>query len=177
MRRLALWSFVALLALWSGGVAAQTRFGLSPEAYAAFNRWMLVSCIGGEEAQLRSELQRYPQPLARAFERAITAGPSGEEVRAVRAAAEARYEARANFPIEEFRIEGASREDLARFRRVSRAAYVDDQVRRYVAGYKSNAIAGLAIVGGERARSVLTRIARNPRDPLATAAREALKRL
>jgi hypothetical protein len=172
---IARWLFAALLALMSAGVEAQTRFGLSPEAYAIFNRWMLASCIGGDEAALKDDLKRYPQALARAFERAITAGPSAPELRAVRAAAEARYDSRAKFPLEQFRIVGVESEDLARFSRVSRRQYVDDQLRRFATGYRSNAVAGLAIVGGARARALLARIAGNNRDPLAPAAREALK--
>ena len=165
----------AALALACASAHAQTRFGLSPEAYAVFNRWMLASCIGGEEVALTGDLRRYPQALARAFQQAIAAGPSAEELRAARAAAEARYDSRAKFPLEQFRIEGVNGEALARFSRVSRRQYVDDQVRRFVTGYRSNAVAGLAIVGDAKGRSLLARIARNSRDPLAPAAREALK--
>jgi hypothetical protein len=165
----------AALAVVCASAYAQTRFGLSPEAYAVFNRWMLASCIGGEEAALKDDLRRYPQPLARAFQQAITAGPSAGELRAARTAAEARYDSRAKFPIQQLRIEGVDSEDLARFSRVTRRQYVDDQLRRFVTGYRSNAVAGLAIAGGARARALLARIAGNSRDPLAPAAREALK--
>ena len=165
----------AALALVCASAHAQTRFGLSPEAYAVFNRWMLASCIGGEENALTGELRRYPQALARAFQQAIAAGPSAEELRAARAAAETRYDSRAQFPLEQFRIEGVDREVVARFSRVSRQQYVDDQVRRFATGYRSNAVAGLAIVGGAKGRALLARIAGNSRDPLAPAAREALK--
>jgi hypothetical protein len=154
---------------------AQPRFGLSPEAYAVFNRWMLASCIGGDESTLADALRRYPQPLTKAFQQAIKAGPSPEELREVRAGAEARFESRAKFPLSEFRISGVSDEDLARFNRVSRQEYVDDQVRRFQAGYRSNAVAGLGVIGGAAARAVLSRIAADRRDPLAPAAREALK--
>jgi hypothetical protein len=175
MHPIARWLLAALLMLMSAGVGAQTRFGLSPEAYAVFNRWMLASCIGGEEVALQEDLRRYPQALARAFGQAIAAGPSAQELRAARAAAEARYNSRAKFPLDQFRIEGVDREDLARFGRVSRRQYVDDQLRRFITGYRSNAVAGLAIVGGARARALLARIAGNSRDPLAPAAREALR--
>jgi len=175
LRPIARWLLAAFLALMSAAVGAQTRFGLSPEAYAVFNRWMLSGCIGGEEAAFQEDLRRYPQALTRAFEQAITAGPSAQELRAARAAVEARYDSRKKFPLEQFRIEGVDREDLARFSRVSRQEYVADQVRLFATGYRSNAVAGLASVGGARARTLLARIAGNSRDPLALAAREALK--
>ena len=171
------WLATIALALAAASALAQPqpRFGLSPEAYAVFNRWMLASCIGGDERALAVALRRYPQPLTRAFGQAIRDGPSAEELADVRAGAEARYEARAKFPLSEFRIAGVSDEDLARFNRTSRQEYVDDQVRRFAAGYRSNAVAGLGVIGGAAARSVLTRIANDRRDPLAPVAREALK--
>ena len=114
-------------------------------------------------------------PLAAAFRKAIVDGPPPAELRAARAAAESRFAVRAKFPIQEYRIEGVSEKDLAAFGRVSRQAYVDDQVQRFATGYRANAVAGLAIVGGPSAREVLTRIANNRSDPLALAAREAIK--
>jgi hypothetical protein len=170
--------FVAAVALLCAAAAphAQTRFGLSPEAYAVFTRWMLASCIGGEERELTDALRRYPDALAGAFRQAIVAGPTPEDLATARAVADARYESRARFPLSEFRIDGVSDEELARFSRMSRQQYVDDQVRRFAAGYRSNAVAGLGIVGGAKARPLLSRIAGNSRDPLAPAAREALRK-
>ena len=167
---------VAALVVATATASAQTRFGLSPEAYAVFNRWMLASCIGGDEDALTDALRRYPDTLANAFRQALVAGPSAEELAAARAAAQARFDSRARFPLSEFRIEGVGDEALARFSRLSRQQYVDDQVRRFAAGYRSNAVAGLGIVGGAKARPLLSRIAGNSRDPLAAAAREALRK-
>jgi hypothetical protein len=106
---------------------------------------------------------------------AIVDGPPPAQLRAARAAAEVRFAAREKFPYQDYRIEGVSEKDLAAFRRISQATYVEDQVRRFATGYRSNAVAGLGIVGGPGARDVLTRIASNADDPLALAAREALK--
>jgi hypothetical protein len=172
---LAMIALASALVLAAATAQAQPPFGLSPEAYAVFNRWMLASCIGGDERELADALRRYPQPLTKAFQQAIRKGPSPEELREVRAGAEVRFESRAKFPLSEFRISGVSEEDLARFNRVSRQEYVDDQVRRFQAGYRSNAVAGLGAIGGPAARAVLSRIAADRRDPLAPAAREALK--
>ncbi len=153
---------------------AQPR-GLPPEAAAAFGQWMQASCIGDEERKLIYELRRYPESLAAAFRRAIETGPPAGELRAVRAAAEARFALREKFPIQDFAIEGVSEKDLAAFRRVSRQAYVDDQVKRFSTGYRANAVAGLGIVGGPGARETLARLERNRNDPLSLAAREALR--
>jgi len=163
------------LALTCAFATAQPRYGLSPEVSALFDRWVMGTCIGDEEQKLIGELRRFPEPLALAFRKAIVDGPPLAEMRAARAAAEARFAARAKFPIQEYQIEGVSEKDLDAFRRVSRQAYVDDQVRRFATGYRANAVAGLGIVGGPGSREVLARIANNSNDPLAPAAREAIK--
>ena len=155
--------------------AAQPRYGLSPEAYATFSRWLTTSCVGDEERALREALQRHRAELAPAFRRALADGPPPQALREVRAAAEARHAELARFPLQQYRIEGVSGDDLARFARTSRQAYVDDQARRYVTGYRANAVAGLGIAGGARDRAALARLAARKDDPLAPAAAEALR--
>ena len=154
---------------------AEARYGLSDEVSAVFSRWLRSTCIGDEERALSESLLRYRSALAPAFEKAIVDGPPEDERSIARAAAEARYAERAKFPIEDYLIEGVSKEQLARFKRVSGEQYIDDQVRRFAAGYRSNAVAGLGIVGGTTARALLARIVVNKDDPLALAAAEALK--
>ncbi len=132
-------------------------------------------CVGDEARELEAQLRRYAVPLEPAFRKAIVDGPPPAELREARAAAEARFDARQKFPIQDYSVEGVSEKDLAAFRRVSRQAYVDDQVRRFATGYRANAVAGLGIIGGPGARQVLARLAANKNDPLALAAREAIK--
>ena len=175
LRSLARWMAVVALTTTCTFAAAQPRNDLSPEVAAVFNRWILATCIGDEEQKLVEEMRRFAEPLAVAFRKAIQDGPPPGELRAARAAAEARFAARAKFPIQDYRIEGVSEKDLAAFRRVSRQSYVDDQVQRFATGYRANAVAGLGVIGGPGAREVLTRIASNRNDPLALAAREAIK--
>ena len=157
--------------------SAQTRFGLSAEAFAVYQRWVLSTCIGGDEQALAADLRRHASELAPAFARAIAEGPVPEEVRDVEAAATRLYERRSTFPVDEVPVTGVSRADVERFRSLSRQAFVQDQVRRFTTGYRSNAVAALGITGDAQSVALLQRIARNARDPLAPAAREALKSL
>lgn len=159
------------------GSTTPSRYGLSADASKIFEQWLHSSCIGDEERALSETLARYRGALAPAFKKAIADGPPEEELRSVRAAAEARYADRAKFPLDDYRIEGISREELARFRRVTQSEYADDQVRRYALGYRSNAVAALGIVDGPGAREVLERIASDKSNPLATTALEAIRRL
>jgi hypothetical protein len=156
---------------------AQPRYDLSPEVYAVFSKWMTSSCLGDEARTLRDSLRRFRAELAPAFRKALEDGPPVEEVRVVRAGADARYDDLAKFRLQDYRVEGVNTQDRARFARVTRESFVADQTERYANGYRSNAVAGLAIVGESADRALLTRVARRQGDPLAPAAREALKML
>ena len=175
LRHVVQWTAAAAILMAWTAATAQPRSGLAPEVDAVFNRWVSTTCTGEEERKLIEELRRHAAPLAVAFRKAIVEGPPPAQLRAARVAAEVRFAAREKFPWQDYRIEGVSEKDLAAFRRVSREAYVDDQVRRYATGYRSNAVAGLGIVGGPGAREILKRIGGNADDPLALAAREALR--
>ncbi len=176
-RAMTRWAVIAVSVLVSASGLAQPRYGLAPDAYEVFSRWMTASCVGDEALALRDALRRYRTELAPAFRQALAEGPSPDDLRAVRTAAESRYAALARFPIGEYRIEGASAQALAQHRRISRQSFVDDQVQRYATGYRSNAVAGLGIVGGAETRPVLSRLATRRNDPLALAAAEAIKAL
>ncbi len=158
-----------------GTAAAQPREELPLEAQKLFTRWQDGSCIGAEEAALRVALLRYRTVLAAAFVQALNAGPPAEELRAARAAAAARYADRSRFSLEGAKISGVSKADLTRFQRTTADDYINDQVQRYATGYRANAVAGLAIVGGAEERALLARIAGNKEDPLAPAATAALR--
>jgi hypothetical protein len=166
---------LAMLIVASAFAQAQPRFGLSAEAFAVYQRWVLSTCIGGDERTLALDLRRHAAELVPALRKAIAEGPAPEEVSAVRAAAQGLYERRAKSPMDDVEITGVSAEDLARFRRTSRETFVADQVRRFTTGYRANAVAALGTIGDPQSRALLTRLARNARDPLAPAAREALR--
>jgi len=155
--------------------SAQPRYGLSDDAYKVFAQWLNSSCVGDEAQKLKESLLHFRAPLALAFEKALTEGPPPDEVRTVRAAAVERYASRTKVPLDTYKIEGVSKEDLARFANVTSEDYVNDQVSRFTTGYRANAAAALAIVGGSEARALLARVAANKDDPAAAAAAEALR--
>ena len=62
-------------------------------------RWMTTSCVGDEARALRDALQRHRAELAPAFRKALADGPAADELRVVRAAADARYDELATFPL------------------------------------------------------------------------------
>jgi len=159
------------LVLLSTVATAQPRDGMSREASDAFSRWMTTTCIGDEADRWTAILLRYRAELAPAFKRALVVGPPEELVTRVRRAADARYAAVATAPAAQARIAGIAPRALAR---PARRDYVDGEAARFVEGYKSNAIAGLAIVGGPGTRAMLRRLADQRGTPLALAAAHAL---
>lgn len=166
---------LACLAAFLSAAAAQP-VPLGDGARAVYERWVLATCLGDDAAALAAELRRYGTELAPAFARAIATGPSPDDTARVRAAAEALYERRQRGPLDEVPITGVTRSELARFRTLGREPFVSDQVRRFVTGYRANAVAALGIIGDPGSRALLLRLAGNPRDPLAAAARDALRR-
>lgn len=166
---------IAVVVLGAPLLHAQPRPALSPDAEAVYRRWLTTTCVGDEARALADQIRGHAAELAPAFARAMTAGPPPEQLRVARAAAETRYDARAKFPLGDYAVGGVNAEDLARFRRVSREDFVNDQLRRYALGYRANAIAALGILGDVPSRALLARIAGNLRNPLAPAAREALR--
>lgn len=167
---------ILMLGLLCQCAIAQPRFGLSEDSYAIYQRWVLGTCVEGEERALRANLVQRAATLAPALREGIVAGPATDEIEAVRAAAIQAYARRAKFPLGNYRVSGVSPADLARFRSVSQQAYADDQVARFILGYRSNAVVALGIAGSDpESRTLLARIAENARDPLAPAARVALQ--
>jgi hypothetical protein len=166
-RRLAMSLFLACAT-----AAAQPRYGLSPDAYAVFAQWMATTCVGEDAEAWKARLVRHRAELAPAFRRALADGPAEAARATVRASADVRYRALATFPIAEYRVVGAAAPG-----RAARQSFVDDEVARYVAGYKSNAIAGLAVLSDGASRSTLARIAAQRGNALALPAAEALRAL
>ena len=163
---------LVMLMLCCATASAQPHGGMSSDAYDVFVRWMTTTCIGDEAEQWTALLRRHRAELAPAFRRALAEGPPQDLAGRVRRAADARYAVIATAPAAQVRIDGMTARTLAR---PARQAYVDGEAARVAAGYTSNAIAGLAVVGGPDARPALRRLASQQGSPLATAATEALK--
>jgi len=170
-------SLILVLLLASTHACAQPRYGLSGEAYAVFAQWMTTSCVGDEAQAWRDRLLRQRAALLPAFRRALGDGPPEDMIAPIRQAADARYRALAAFPLAEYRIVGLPPQEVARLARLPRQSFVDDQVARFATGYKSNAIAALAIIGDAPTRTTLARLAARRDDPLAIAAAEAVRGL
>jgi len=162
---------------WLSAAAPAVAQPLDAQAAALLDRWLQSSCLGDEAPALEADLRRNAAALAPALRRALADGPPAAEVARIRETATRRQARRASFDWRSMNVTGVDRSAVASLQRKSAGAVVDDQVRRYVNGWRANAIAGLAIVGEPADRTTLRRIAGSTSDPLAPAAREALRNL
>jgi hypothetical protein len=134
-----------------------------------------VELLRRGRARLEFEMRRFRAEFAPAFRKALADGPRAEDLRAVCAAADARHAELATMRLRDYRIEGlpaqaATRTGVAG----TRQSHAADQARRYTTGYRSNAISGLAIVGGPEDRALSTRMTQR-KDALAPAAQAAVR--
>ena len=167
---------LALLALVVVSLCAATAAAQpAPDAEAArvLAQWLESTCLGDDAPALRAALREHAAALRPALRRAIDAGPPAPAVEAVRAAASEHQRRRAQLSADGVVVTGVSREALARVFRTSERDFAADQAARYVQGYRSNAIAALAIIGTPDDRALLRRLA-SRRSALAPVARAAL---
>lgn len=169
-RALALLAFI-VVSLCAATADAQP----APDADASrvLAQWLESTCLGEDAPALRAALRRHATTLRPALRRAIDAGPPAPAVDAVRAAASERQRRRAELAPDDVVVTGVSREALARVARTTEREFAADQAARYVQGYRSNAIAALAIIGTPDDRALLRRLAAQ-RNSLAPVARAAL---
>ena len=143
------------------------------EAARVLAQWLDSTCLGEDAPALRAALRQHAVTLRPELRRAIDAGPPAAAVDAVRAAASEHQRRRAELAPDGVVVTGVSREALARVARTTERDFAADQAARYVQGYRSNAIAALAIIGTPDDRALLRRLAAQ-RNALAPVARAAL---
>jgi hypothetical protein len=171
MRRVAVLLVTLLVA---SGLYAQPRFGLSEADYALAQLWLRTNCLAPEAQPLLDRLVARRAAMQQAFTRALAEGPTADEVAAVRAAAAARWRAQRDFADRPEVRNALPAEQLASLRNQTEDAVVRGEVDNFVNGYKSNAMAGLAVVGDDAALRQLRELAGRGDSPEAVAARGAL---
>jgi len=171
MRRVAVLLVTLLVA---SGPYAQSRFGVSEADYALAQLWLRTNCLAPEAQPLLDRLVARRAAMQQAFTRALAEGPTADEVAAVRAAAAARWRAQRDFADRPEVRNALPAEQLASLRNQTEDAVVRGEVDNFVNGYKSNAMAGLAVVGDDAALRQLRELAGRGDSPEAVAARGAL---
>jgi hypothetical protein len=164
---------ISMTVVWSPA-SAQTRFGLAAGDWQVAHRWLQTNCLAPSAQPFLDDLRRRRAALQPAFLRAIDEGPTADEIAAVRTAAAARYrERRQSLQRPEIR-EALPPERLAALQQTSEDRFVAGEVDAFTNGWKSNAMAALAVVGDDSAMARLQTYARGDSPALAAAARAAL---
>jgi hypothetical protein len=112
--------------------------------------------------------------MQKAFTAALAKGPSPDQIAAVKAAATARWRAQHEFIDNPALRDAMPADQLDALGKQTEDSAVQSGVNDFVNGYRSNAMAGLAVVGDENALRQLRKLAKAGNTPEAVAARGAL---
>jgi hypothetical protein len=169
----AVWIVAATVWLAIKPVPAQQ---LSAEAQELVATWLMMNCGLGAEPALEGRLRTMGQTLEPAFLEALMQGPSGSLLREAERSAAERFERRQALLQGDVDL-GLNEEALDSARAVERDEFVSRQITDFVTRYKSQAVAGLGLVDGPRARSALEELAADDSSELQSVARQALEQL
>jgi len=137
--------------------------------------WLTNDCATGDDhAQLVAQILQYAAELEPLFLVALDEGPPEALASEVDAAAQARFRA-ARQELERGETFGLGDEELALAKGRSLEQFAARVRAGFDLGYRSQAILGLALVGGEESRRRLQEIAADDASPLQSTARAALK--
>jgi hypothetical protein len=171
--RAAVWIVVAAALLAIKPAPAQQ---LSVEAQELVGTWLMMNCGLGAEPALEGRLRTLGESLEPAFLEALAQGPSESLLREAERSAGDRFQRRQALLEGDVEL-GLSEDALESARRVERDQFVNRQVAEFVARYRSQAVAGLGVVDGPRARRALEELAADDRSELQSVARQALEQL
>ena len=121
-------------------------------------RWLLNSCGVGDDNVATQQLRVLGEQARASFIQAFAAGPAEALVREVAVHTESRY-AKRQALLQRGTGLGLSPEHLAAARSVTRTEFVNRATTDFVQQYRTEALRGLAVVGGEDARAFLRTIA------------------
>ena len=138
--------------------------------------WMNRTCGVGERGELERELRQHGPRLEHRLEEAFLRGPSEAERIQWRQVAKREWEEMVA-AIDAGKTHGLTRQEISRLQTARLEGFSKAALDDYTEGYRSAAIAGLGIIGTERAGQFLRRIRDDPqhRDH-SDAARLALER-
>lgn len=169
------WIAILLSAVLIAPVQVRSQ-QVSEAARDAVNRWLMSNCVVGEEGQLEAELRRFAEEAEPLFLQALEAGPDPALIEELERAADRRYEKRQGL-LKEAEGLGLSESDLEAAREITRNEFVERAREDFIIRYRSQAVSGLGIVDGQRAREALGRLAEDEASPLQSSAQQALDRL
>jgi len=138
--------------------------------------WLIKNCEVGEEKRLEIELKKGAEVARPLLLEAAAKGPDSKVLADFDRASGLRYQQRQTL-LGKGEGLGLSKEDLEAARKITREGFVAREREDFDLRYRSQALLGLGIVGGDEAKSLLQRTARDKQSPLQSSAAEALRRM
>lgn len=177
MKKRTLWIVVALLALAlpSATLGQEENRFLAMSVVDVAQTWLLRNCGIDDEPLLELAIARNAEELAPLFLSAWEEGPAQELVREVREGARGRFD-RNRATLQDAEGLGLSAEDAERAAARSADDFVDRAVKSFEVGYRSQALRGLYLVGGEEGRQLVEQVAGGEESAFKEIARLVLER-
>jgi hypothetical protein len=167
----ATWFFVviAMPAMWAQALTDADR--------ALVRTWLLADCGLGENLSLEQKLTSRGAILEAPFLEALEKGPPAEEIAPVERLARERFDKRQKSLDDPNRQIEMSPADREAYRSITVDGFVSSEKESFTLRWRTQAIAGLALVGGDKARQALRAVERDRSSPLRESAAAAVKRL
>jgi hypothetical protein len=148
---------------------------LTEDLRAQATRWLLDNC--GLQSSLRNDLRSAASPaLESFFLDAARNGPNSSQIAEIEKAAAQHYELRQQ-ALKRPEGLGLSAQDIEEARKVTREDFIAQEKQVFDLRYRSQAVAGLGITGGAKAKAELQQISRDEKSPLRSSAQQALSEL
>jgi hypothetical protein len=162
----------ALLLVLGTSVWGQT---LSDEVRALAVRWLFNDC--GLQDSLRDDLRSAANPALEAFFLdAAQKGPDSSQIAEIEKAATQRYELRQQ-ALKRPEGLGLSAQEIEEARKITREDFIAQEKKDFDLRFRSQALAGLGITGGSKAKTELQQISKDEKSPLRSSAQQALAQL
>jgi hypothetical protein len=165
------------IAAWFAGARpsrGQARLSEADQQLAI--TWLLKNCEVGEQGRLARQIRERAEIFEPMFLDAAEKGPDPKLIEETERAAGSLYE-RNQERLKSPRPLGLSEQDVAAAASVTREQFVTAERANFLLRYRSQAVAGLGLTGGVKARALLQKLARDAKSPLRNSAAEALKQL
>ena len=147
--------------------------GLSKDDQMLVLSWLNRDCGADDRLVLEGELKRVGTKLEPVFWEAYRLGPSARSLELDRANFQKRYKERQAWLAKEgLRLFGE--QETERLMQVSVEQYTQKETANIVVGYKTTAVLALGLVGTQKSLIELERIAKEPDNPVSTAAQQAI---
>jgi hypothetical protein len=166
-------TFFLVIAMVGLPASGQQSPQISERARAIGVQWLLSNCEVGDGGRLKAQLQQVKAELEPFFLQALQQGPDEKQLSDLQRASEAQYQQRqevlksGRLPLKD--------EDRRNAEATTREQYLAQEKEDFVNRYKSQAVAGLGIVGGPKARAELQLLSKDDKSPLRGSAVEALR--